>query len=162
AAARAARQTGMAITTHSVMSDVGLRQLEVFEAEGADPGRVIVGHADSFPSMAYHLAVIERGANLEFDFLGMQFTPLERFGEPRLIGLICDLVERGHGDRVLLSQDVCHNSQLRIYEGSGYTYLMKTFLPRLREAGVTAATIEQMTVATPRRLLSLGGSGGAA
>ena len=38
AAARAARRTGMAVTTHAVMSDVGLAQLRVFEEEGLDPG----------------------------------------------------------------------------------------------------------------------------
>jgi predicted metal-dependent phosphotriesterase family hydrolase len=156
AAARAARATGMAITTHSVMSRVGLAQLDVFEQEGADPSRVVVGHADSHPSLDYYLEIVRRGANVEFDFLGMQFTPMEKYGEPRLIRLLCELVERGHADRVFLSQDVCHNSQLKHYHGGGYTYLAETFLPRLRDAGVDDTTIEQMTVRNPRRLLTIG------
>ena len=57
---------------------------------------------------------------------------------------------------MLLSQDVCHDSQLTRYEGNGYTYLSETFLPRLRAAGVTDAEIETMTVANPRRLLTIG------
>jgi phosphotriesterase-related protein len=56
---------------------------------------------------------------------------------------------------VLLSQDVCHDSQLTRYEGNGYTYLSETFLPRLRAAGVTDAEIETMTVANPRRILTI-------
>jgi predicted metal-dependent phosphotriesterase family hydrolase len=48
AAARAARRTGLAITTHAVMSPVGLDQLRLFEEEGADPSRVVIGHADSY------------------------------------------------------------------------------------------------------------------
>ena len=71
AAARAARRTGLAITTHAVQSTVGLDQLDVFEAEGADLSRVVIGHADSNPSLDYHLAIVERGATVEFDFLGM-------------------------------------------------------------------------------------------
>src|SRR5919197_1105769 len=71
AAARASRRTGLAITTHAVMSDVGLRQLGVFDEEGADLSRVAVGHADSFPSLDYYLEIIARGASVEFDFLGM-------------------------------------------------------------------------------------------
>jgi predicted metal-dependent phosphotriesterase family hydrolase len=156
AAARAARQTGLAITTHGVLSDVGLAQLAIFEAEGADLSRVVVGHADSYPHLDHYLEIIRRGANLEFDFLGMTFTPQERHGEPRLIELLLQLLAGGHGGRVLLSQDVCHNSQLKAYEGNGYTYLQETFLPRLRERGVSEAEIHQLTVLNPRRILTIG------
>lgn len=156
AAARAARRTGLALTTHSVLSPVGLEQLLIFEDEGADPARVVIGHADSFPHLDHYLAVIERGASIEFDFLGMSFTPAERHGEGRIVELLCELLSRGHVEHVLLSQDVCHDSQLQRYGGNGYTYLASTFLPRLREAGVNDAEIETMTVANPRRLLSIG------
>jgi phosphotriesterase-related protein len=155
AAARAASRTGLAVTTHGVMSPVGLDQLRILEEEGLDPARIVIGHADSYPVLEHHLAIIERGANVEFDFLGMNFLALERLGEPRVIELLCELVARGHADRILLSQDVCHDSQLKRYEGNGYVYLAETFLPRLRDAGVTDAQIETMTVANPRRLLTI-------
>ena len=67
----------------------------VFEAEGADLTRVVIGHADSYPDPDYHLAIVERGASVEFDFLGMSFTPLERHGEGRIVESICDLLARG-------------------------------------------------------------------
>ncbi|HEX5828108.1 MAG TPA: hypothetical protein VFY23_11335, partial [Candidatus Limnocylindrales bacterium] len=156
AVARAARRTGLAITTHAVMSDVGAAQLTIFEEEGVDPGRVVIGHADSYPHLDHYLSLIRRGAFVEFDFLGMSFTPQEKHGEGRTIDLLLELLARGHGDRVLLSQDVCHNSQLRHYEGNGYTYLQATFLPRLRERGVAEAEIEQLTVTNPRRVLTIG------
>jgi predicted metal-dependent phosphotriesterase family hydrolase len=156
AAARAARRTGLAITTHAVQSAVGLDQLTVFEAEGADPSRVVIGHADSNPDPAYHRAIVERGASVEFDFLGMSFTPLERHGEGRIVESICDLLAAGHVERILLSQDVCHDSQLRHYGGNGYTYLADSFLPRLREAGVSDDEIRTITIENPRRLLTIG------
>ena len=155
AAARAARWTGLAITTHAVQSTVGLDQLDVFEAEGADLTRVAIGHADSNPSLDYHLAIVERGATVEFDFLGMTFTPLERHGEGRIIDNLRALIGRGHVERILLSQDVCHDSQLRRYGGNGYTYLAESFLPRLREAGVSEAEIRTIKVDNPRRLLTI-------
>jgi phosphotriesterase-related protein len=156
AAARAARRTGLAITTHAVQSAVGLDQLAIFDAEGADLSRVVVGHADSHPSFDYHLAIVERGATVEFDFLGMSFTPLERHGEGRIIESICELLARGHAKRILLSQDVCHDSQLVRYGGSGYTYLSESFLPRLREAGASDDEIKTITIDNPRRLLTIG------
>ncbi|MGH2511551.1 MAG: phosphotriesterase family protein, partial [Candidatus Limnocylindrales bacterium] len=154
AAGRASRRTGLAITTHSVMSPVGLAQLQVFEEEGVDPARVVIGHADSYPTLEHHLEIIRRGANLEFDFLGMTFTPMERQGEPRIVELARELIERGHADRILLSQDVCHNSQLKTYGGNGYVYLFEVFLPRLRAAGIPEDAIYQMTVVNPARILA--------
>ncbi len=156
AAARAARRTGLAITTHAVQSTVGLDQLTVFEEEGADLRRVVIGHADSNPSLDYHLAIVERGATVEFDFLGMSFTPLERHGEGRIVDNLRELLRRGHVERILLSQDVCHDSQLRRYGGNGYTYLAETFLPRLRAAGVSDDEIRTITLDNPRRLLTIG------
>ncbi len=156
AVARASARTGLAITTHAVMSDVGLAQLTVFEDAGADLSRVIIGHADSYPVLDHYLEIIRRGANIEFDFLGMSFTPQERMGESRIIDLLRELLSRGHVDRVFLSQDVCHNSQLHHYQGNGYTYLQDHFLPRLRAAGVSAAEVDQLTIANPRRILTIG------
>jgi phosphotriesterase-related protein len=155
AAARAARRTGLAITTHGVLSPVGLDQLRIFEEEGLDPIRIVIGHADSYPHLEHHLAILERGASVQFDFLGMSFTPQERHGEDRLVGLLCDLLARGHAERILLSQDVCHDAQLTRHGGNGYTYIARSFLPRLRDAGVSDTEIETMTTTNPRRLLTI-------
>ena len=154
AAARAANRTGLAVTTHGVLSDVGLSQLRIFEEEGLDPARVIIGHLDSYQFLDHYLALIERGANLEFDFIGMPW-PIERGRESRTVELVCELLARGHADRILLSQDVCHDSQLKRYGGNGYVYLFETFLPELRAAGVSDAEIETITVDNPRRLLTI-------
>ena len=156
AVARASRRTGMAVSTHAVLSDVGAAQLTILEEEGMDPGRVVIGHADSYPVLDHYLSLINRGASIEFDFLGMSFTPMETYGEAKIIDLLLELLGRGHADRILLSHDVCHNSQLRTFEGNGYVYLSSTFLPRLRERGVSEAEIEQMTFANPRRILTIG------
>ena len=156
AVARASRRTGMAVSTHAVLSDVGAAQLTILEEEGMDPGRVVIGHADSYPVLDHYLSLINRGASIEFDFLGMSFTPMEMYGEAKIINLLLELLGRGHADRILLSHDVCHNSQLRTFEGNGYVYLSSTFLPRLRERGVSEAEIEQMTFANPRRILTIG------
>lgn len=154
AAARASRATGMAITTHAVMSPVGLAQLRVFSEEGVDPARVVIGHADSYPVLEHWLAILEQGANLELDFLGHRFG-MEEAAEPRLIELLVELLERGFGDQILLSQDVCHNAQLKANGGFGYVYLQQHFLPRLRTAAVGEGEIARMTTDNPRRVLTI-------
>ena len=138
------------------MSAVGLDQLGLFEEEGADLSRVVIGHADSYPVLDHYLEILRRGANLEFDFLGMSFTATERHGEGRIVELLCELLGRGHVDRILLSQDVCHDSQLIRYGGGGYVYLADSFLPRVRAVGISDAEIHAMTVLNPRRLLTIG------
>jgi predicted metal-dependent phosphotriesterase family hydrolase len=154
AAARAARQTGMAISTHGVQSAVGLAQLRIFEEEGVDPARVVIGHADSYLDMDHYLAVLARGANLQFDFLGHPFG-IESSIEPRLVEIIVELLERGFGEQLLLSQDVCHNKQLKAHGGAGYVYLHQHFLPTLRTAAVGEGEIRQMTIENPARILTL-------
>ena len=154
AAARASLATGMAITTHAVRSPVGMAQLRIFEEEGVDPGRVVIGHADSYPVLDHYLAVLERGANLEFDFLGQRFDT-EETEEPRLVELIVELLERGWAPQLLLSQDVCHNKQLKVNGGFGFTYLQQHFLPTLRTAAVGEGEIRQMTIDNPRRILTI-------
>ena len=156
AAARASKATGMAITTHAVQSPVGLAQLHIFEEEGVDPARVVIGHADSYVDLDHYLAVLDRGANLEFDFLGHRFGSEEHV-EPRLIEIIVELLERGYASQLLLSQDVCHNSQLKANGGFGYVYLQQHFLPSLRTAAVGEGEIAAMTIDNPRRILTLPG-----
>ena len=154
AAARASLRTGMAITTHGVQSPVGLAQLGIFREEGVDPSRVVIGHADSYPNLDYYLEVLDAGANLQFDFLGHRFASEEAL-EPRLVETIVELLERGFGPQLLLSQDVCHNSQLRANGGFGYVYLQQHFLPTLRTAAVAEGEIRAMTIDNPARILAV-------
>jgi len=154
AAARASLATGMTISTHAVLSPVGMAQLRIFDEEGVDPGRVVIGHADSYPVLDHYLGILDRGANLEFDFIGHRFQN-EEAAEPRLVELIVELLERGYGSQLLLSQDVCHNSQLKANGGFGYTYLQQHFLPTLRTAAVGEGEIALMTIDNPRRILTI-------
>jgi predicted metal-dependent phosphotriesterase family hydrolase len=150
AAARAHKATGLAINTHSLRSEVGLAQLALFEEEGVDPNRVVIGHCDSYPMLDFWLAVVERGAYVALDNI--------RSGPPhpeeRLVRLVLEMLERGYQERLLFSHDVCKTQQLAYFGGDGYTYLFDTFLPRLRERGVPEQTIRTIVVDNPRRVLT--------
>jgi phosphotriesterase-related protein len=154
AAARASLRTGMAITTHGVQSPVGLAQLKIFTEEGVDPSRVVIGHADSYHDLDFYLRVLDAGANLEFDFLGHRFG-VEEHLEPRLVETIVELLEREYASQLLLSQDVCHNRQLKANGGFGYVYLHQHFLPTLRTAAVGEGEIRTMTIDNPARILTI-------
>lgn len=155
AAARAARATGLAIVTHAAQSRVGIAQLDLLIEERVDPSRIVIGHVDSCPYLDYHLALLERGASIEFDLLGFRFGPVDDAIEPRVIDLLVELLEREYASRILLSQSVGRAMQLKAYGGNGYVYLQESLLPKLRERGIGDDAIEQMTVRNPRRLLSI-------
>jgi predicted metal-dependent phosphotriesterase family hydrolase len=155
AAARAQRATGLALTTHSIGKPVGLMELDIFEDEGVDLNRVVIGHCDHIFSLSldYHLAIIERGAYVEFDTLGAKPAPLEE----RAFQVLLELLERGHVEHLLLSQDVCKTTHLRCLDGNGFVYVNDIYLPKLRKSGVTDDMIRTMIVDNPRRVLTISG-----
>jgi predicted metal-dependent phosphotriesterase family hydrolase len=155
ASARAARATGMAVTTHSTYSPVGLWHLKILEEEGADPTRVIIGHMQGYPFLDYCLKIIERGACVQFETFGRTNSMIVH-REPKIVRLILELLERGHKDQILISQDLYTMDSLKTFGGNGYDYLPTTLLPLLRQEGVPEAYIHTITVLNPRRLLQIG------
>ena len=139
--------------THSVYGTVGLEQLTLLELEGADPPRVAIGHADTNLDLGYLLAIVERGAWVMLDSL------LDQRGrqEERSIRLVCELADRGHLGRVLLSLDVCRTSHLTFGGGPGFGYLAERYLPGLRAAGLGEAALRTLSVDNPARWLTIGG-----
>jgi len=151
AGARAHKRTGFAITLHAFAYPNGLDQLDLLEEEGVDLRRVIVGHADSYPNVAYHEALIGRGAFVQFDLVGkfLACTDAQR------VRLTVELLARGHVDRLLFSHDTCMRTSLHAHGGPGYDHLILRFLPALRAAGVSEEQIQIMMVENPRRVLSV-------
>jgi len=150
AAARAQRTTGLTLTTHAARWPVGLAQLDLFEAERVPPDRVVIGHCDMVPDPAYHLALARRGAFVQFDTINSQ---VEYEIERRARGVLA-LAEAGFLGQILLSQDVCLTSDLSAAGAGGYAFVVSTFLPRLRAAGLSEAECHQLVADNPRRALT--------
>jgi phosphotriesterase-related protein len=151
AAARAQVATGLPLATHTLYHSAGAAQMALFDEEGVDPARVCIGHCDTFPSLDYCLSVARWGGYVSIDNVGHQAGDHEL----AVRGLVLDLIEAGHTERILLSQDVGQVHELRSRGGRGYTYLTETFLPELREAGVPEETLSTITVENPRRWLTI-------
>ncbi|MCA1647110.1 MAG: phosphotriesterase-related protein [Chloroflexi bacterium] len=151
AAARAHQHTGVTITTHGVRSPVGLAQLDILEDEGVDLRRVIIGHCDFYPHPDFHLAVARRGAFVQFDSIGRGFY---EWDVSQRLDWVLRLIGQGFLQRILLSHDVCMKPHLHAYGGQGYDYVLTSFVPRLREAGLSPAQIHTLTVDNPRSALT--------
>jgi phosphotriesterase-related protein len=151
AAARAQIATGLPLATHTLYHSSGAAQMALFDEEGVDPSRVCVGHCDTFPSLEYCVGVARWGGFVSIDNLGHQAGD----HEDRVREVVLGLLEAGLERQVLLSQDVGQVAELRSRGGRGYTYVIETFLPSLRAAGVDERTIETITVDNPRRWLTI-------
>jgi phosphotriesterase-related protein len=159
AVARVARRTGLAITTHTSGGirfqirggNAGTALLDLFESEGVDLARVIVGHCDENADLRQLSALMRRGAYVQFDVIGKAHWLLD---ETRA-DLIVALLERGHGDRMMLSSDRNRVSELTVKGGPGYGHVLGAFVPRLKSRGVDDAALHRLLVENPARIFSI-------
>ena len=128
---------------------------------------LVFGHSDgSAADVPLLLELLEHDVYIQFDNMGRVGVPLDL--TPRddgvgftlpLTALVADaipkLIEAGYADRILLSQDVCTKVQLKAYGGTGYSYILETFLPHLRTRGVSEEHIHMMMVENPQHALTL-------
>lgn len=152
AAARASRETGTPITTHTQGGTMGPEQLDIFEAEGVSPQNVTIGHCSDSANLSYLLKIVRRGAYIGFDRIG-----LEMFSDDEAkAGAIAALVALGYEKQMVLSHDhvgCAHGFRLQRHDEPKrrFTYIHQELLPRLRAAGISDKAIHTMLVENPRR-----------
>ena len=83
-------------------------------------------------------------------------TVRARFPFPveRRVRYVLEARRRGFLDRILLSHDVCAQSHLVAFGGSGYDYLPARFGDRLREADLAEDELRMLFIENPRRALA--------
>ena len=89
AGAKAQRETGIPIITHTQEGTMGPEQAELLVEAGADPNRVVIGHMDGNTDVAYHLATLDHGVTIAFDRFGIQGivgAPMDKMRITCLIG----------------------------------------------------------------------------
>ena len=159
AVAKAAVQTGAAVTTHSPAAgrfevpggNLGYQYLEIFESAGLDPARVIIGHADQNADIRQLVDLAKRGASIEFDVIGKNHRLLD---ETR-IELLGKLADAGFEKNLLLSTDRCRIDESKVFGGPGYDHLLLSFIPRLKASGFEDTLIHQMLVENPAEILAI-------
>jgi phosphotriesterase-related protein len=160
AAARAQKETGVPIITHTEAGTMGPEQADFLISEGADPKRITIGHMCGNANLQYHLSVLDKGVYIAFDRLGIDLLFPDRLRKACLIGL----VGIGYADRILLSQDHGPYWLGRSFEfpdaakpllaNWSYVHVFKNIIPALKEAGISDDKINAMMVENPRRLFS--------
>jgi phosphotriesterase-related protein len=169
AAGRTQKLIGCQINTHTEPNDYdvtnpGLELLDLFEDEGADPRKVIIGHAFVNPRMDRLEAICQRGANLQIDHIGIPWRhdTVDGFDE-LLARTAAELVQAGYIDHLVFSYDrffthshgpVDELDPVLLNEHVDLNYLYDSFAPRLEKYGFGEKELETVLVDNPRRLLA--------
>ena len=169
AAARAQRKTGAPIGTHTQPADYkatnpGLEMLDILEKEGADSGKVMMGHAFIKPQLDQLKAMCKRGMVLQIDHIGIPWmAPSADVLDEQIATLVCQLADAGYLDNLVFSYDrfFSHGrgpitpeepdqDNTRVPVG----YLFEKFAPRLASKGFGKAELQKVLVDNPSRILA--------
>lgn len=154
AAARAHRETGAPISTHTEAGTMALEQVALFKSEGVKPERILIGHCDRKLEWDYHVQIAATGVHLGYD----QFSKHKYYPDAERVAFIARMVQLGYRDQITISGDLARKSNWTSYGGApGLAHIPQTVLPMLREAGLTDDDIEAIFVRTPARLLAFEG-----
>ena len=159
ATARAHRETGAAIGVHF---DLGTLEeetyaLDILESEGTDLNRVVIDHLVSCPGEVEHCRrLAERGCYFEFELWGMERWPkvnkMMNVHPEAQIASLRWFILAGLLDRILLSQDICHQCLQVANGGYGFVHILNNLVPKFKSYGITDGEIHTIMVENPKRL----------
>jgi phosphotriesterase-related protein len=162
AVAQAHKRTGVPISTHTHAGlRRGLEQQRIFEEEGVDLSRVVIGHSGDSTDVGYLEELIAAGSYLGMDRFGIDvILPFED-----RVNIVAQMCERGHADKMVLSHDAnCYFDALPeelmpvAAPNWHYLHIHNDVIPALKQRGVTDEQLRTMLVDNPRRIFERQGA----
>lgn len=153
-AASAARDTGVAMVLRYGVNAV--RELELALASGLPASRIVISGADrtdAVASAAPH-AIAERGAFVAIDHIGSSHDQ-RHVGDDARVALISELINQGFIEQILLSSNAVGVAKGHAESEVDFAYLLTSFVPKLRLAGLTEEHIAVLIERNPRALLTV-------
>ncbi len=136
--------------------------LDILQDAGAELSRVVLCHMDrTHPDGEGVYPLLARGACVEWDFFGIEQSHYWMGGDVELptdfarLRLIRALADRGHGERILVSHDICTKTRLRRWGGHGYGHILRNMRPLMARLDFPEALQQALLRDTPLRLLTL-------
>jgi phosphotriesterase-related protein len=162
AVAQAHRRTGVPISTHThAHSERGLEQQRIFQEEGVDLSRVIIGHSGDTTDLNYLEKLVGAGSYIGMDRFGID----TRLPFEDRVDTVARMCERGHADKMVLSHDAaCFNDWLpeaalpAVVPNWHFLHIHHDVIPALKERGVTDEQVRAMLVDNPRKIFERQGS----
>lgn len=164
AAARAQKETGCVIITHTQLGTMGPKQADLLTSEGADPSKIAIGHMCGSVDAAYHEQVLAYGVYVNLDRFGLEGELFHTPTDEQRMDLIQKLVEKGYGDKLLLGHDSVNVNLGRglimtdfmkdAMKDANIRNIGKKVLPGLKKRGLSDTQIDALLAANPAALFS--------
>lgn len=161
AAAKAGRDTGTVIITHTEEGTCAAEQAKLLIAEGARPEKIQIGHVGTQMDEDYYKRILDCGVYIAFDRIGIEGM-MGMLSDAERAKMVARLIRDGYGDRILLSHDaigykkgmptVRSGPNANLIPNHHFGNILHIFVPRLLEEGVSEAEIERLLVENPARL----------
>ena len=154
ACARAHRETGVPLATHSDAAvRGGLDQQRILTEEGVDLSRVIIGHSGDSEDLSYLKRLLSEGSYLGMDRFGLTHIHGQRFLTTKeRVGVVAALCREGFSRQIFLSHDTSPfpdgrtvEYQERTWPDWRWTHVPENVIPALRERGVSEEQVDDMT-----------------
>jgi phosphotriesterase-related protein len=162
AVAQAHRRTGVPISTHThAHTERGLEQQRIFQEEGVDLSRVVIGHSGDTTDIGYLEKLIANGSYIGMDRFGIDvLLPFED-----RVNTVAKMCELGYAAKMVLSHDAaCFNDWLpeaalpAVLPNWHFLHIHNDVIPALKARGVTDAQINTMLIDNPREIFERQGS----
>ncbi|MEZ5151312.1 phosphotriesterase [Rhodococcus zopfii] len=152
-AARAGRDTGVAMSLRYGKDP--LADLDVALDEHLPADRVLVGGLDRRDAVAAGAPaeIARRGAYIGIDHVGTEDET--HISDADRVTLVTDLVDAGLGHRILLSSNATGVAKGHPARDIAFGYVLTTFAPQLRAAGLGEDDLTRILTVNPRALLTV-------
>jgi phosphotriesterase-related protein len=159
AAVLAQQETGAPLMIHPGRHErLPLEIADAVRREGGDLRRTIMCHVErTIVDRGALLELAATGVYLEYDLFGLEtsyypYNPaFDMPNDGERMRQILFLIERGHGEQILMSHDIAYKHCLTRWGGHGFHHLLVSVIPRLRQKGADDRTIQTLLVDNPRR-----------
>ena len=135
--------------------------LDILEAEGVNLDRFYMNHSDCYTCNIDLLrSLLDRGIGLSFDgfndetyLIGLGFGI--NYDNRQRMEVLAQLIKEGYASQLLPSCECYMKIMYKKYGGYGYTHLLETIIPVLKNAyGVSQKAIDAMLIENPKKYLS--------
>ena len=131
-------------------------EIQVVLDEGLQAHRLVAAGMDRKDAVAAGApySVAKLGVNVAIDHVGSNGNQLFIDDTDR-VRLVVELIAAGHTDRILLSASATGVSLGEAGTGTDYAQVLTDFVPKLRQAGLSQAAIDQILIHNPAQLLTV-------
>lgn len=143
AGAAAAVKAAVPVMVHIEQDADPLPLFDFLRAQGVMPQHMIFCHLDrAIQDLSVHKELLSKGIFLEYDTIGR----FKYHNDLREIEIFLSMLEDGYENQLLFSLDTTR-SRLKAYDENavGLDYLLTSFLPLMKEKGITAQQIQKIS-----------------